>query len=230
MVSLPVLHNWMCAPWEPQNSWGGTDLIRYFFVFFSSESCSSSWVRKLKKRWLFFRLMIPRLIVRRCLTGTHNKIRARRLSKPFKRPNNVHHKTAFHWCPRRLEFLPLQTLRLPAFTWTLSSFWYKRRACHATYCLCFHETLSRWISHSRPWPAGYGVLLGNMYVIVCIGADFPDKNIRIWRSPWLFLARELSQDWVSYAVIGPLLLPTDHLDHIGRSRDYYYYPVSAVHN
>ena len=47
------------------------------------------------------------------------------------------------------------------------------------YCLCFHETLSRWISHSRLWPAGYGVLLRNMYVIVCRGADFRDNNIRI---------------------------------------------------
>ena len=46
-------------------------------------------------------------------------------------------------------------------------------------CLCFHETLSSRMSHSRPWPVGYGVLLGNMHVVVCRGADFRDNIIRI---------------------------------------------------
>ena len=46
-------------------------------------------------------------------------------------------------------------------------------------CLCFHETLSSRMSQSWPWPVGYGVLLGNMHVVVCRGADFRDNNILI---------------------------------------------------
>ena len=46
-------------------------------------------------------------------------------------------------------------------------------------CLCFHETLSSRMRHSRPWPVGYVVLLGNMHVVVCRGADFRDNNIQI---------------------------------------------------
>ena len=52
----------------------------------------------------------------------------------------------------------------PRFAWTLSAP-IQAKGVPPCYCLSFHETLSSRMSHSRPWPVGYGVLLGNMHLL-----------------------------------------------------------------
>ena len=73
--------------------------------------------------------------------------------------------------------------------WTSSLFRYKLRTFHAVVFAFIR--ISRKISHSRPWPVGYGVLLGSMYVIVCRRADFRDHNTSA--SDHTFVSRSLSQ-------------------------------------
>ena len=166
--------------------------------------------------------MIPRLILRRCLTGSHNKIIERRPSGALKiyiirsHSLDIRGTQSFYRC--RCEDY------VPGFMWTLSPFWHKRRPFHAVVFV-----LMRLFPARSAIKTGYDWLLEIIYVIVCRGADFPNTSTRIWRRPWLPQSQELSRDWVSHhAVIGPLL-PTDHpSDSVGWSRDYYL--VRIVHN